>query len=257
MPINFIKRTTLVSTLIISLCSSIQAQGNLPYIDDKLIHFGFSIGFNSMDFGITESGSTLDIYQKTNSSSGDVIYNPLGQGIYHAKVSSLSPGFSVGLISDLRLNRYLNLRFTPTLNFARRELTFYEVGATATNTDKIAISSIPVALPIYLKYSAERLDNYRPYLIWGVGTYFDLSSKDANPYLQLNKVDYYTEFGIGCDIYFSFFKLAPELKFAIGLGKNNDMLNHDPSPANSKDIVYTQAISRLTSRAITLTFNFE
>jgi len=258
MSINSIKKITLVSILFICLGSNARAQGNLPYIDDKLIHFGFSIGFNAMDFGITESGSTLDIYDKTKSTSGDIIYTQVGQGVYHVDVSDLSPGFSVGLISDLRLNRYLNLRFTPTLNFARRQLIFNKITTTADSyKETVAIASIPVALPVYLKYSSERVGNYRPYLIGGLGTYFDLSSNDANPYVQLNKVSFYTEFGVGCDIYFPFFKLAPELKFAIGLGKNSDILNHDPTLKDQKDKFYTEALSRLTSRAITLTFNFE
>jgi hypothetical protein len=143
------------------------------------------------------------------------------------------------------------------LNFARRELRFSETGASGiSHGDTIQVSSTPVCLPIYLKYSAERKDNYRPYLIWGVGTSYDLSSSDVNPYLQLNKIDFYTEFGVGCDIYFSFFKLCPELKFCIGLG-NNNMLNDQPTLKKTEDIVYTKAISRLTSRMLTLTFNFE
>ncbi|MFW9596342.1 MAG: PorT family protein, partial [Paludibacter sp.] len=66
--------------------------------DDKMLHFGFSLGFNSMDFGIESAGG------------------------YQADVSSLKPGFSVGIVSDLLINRYLNLRFTPTLHFAEREI---------------------------------------------------------------------------------------------------------------------------------------
>ena len=258
MPLRLIKRIALLSILIFSFHATTKAEGNLPYVDDKLLHFGFSLGFNSMDFGVKESGSTLDMYSKTKSTSGDPIYTLIGQGVYHASISTLSPGFSVGLITDLRINRYLNLRFTPTLNFARRELRFTEIGTSGINHgDTISISSIPICLPIYLKYSAERKDNYRPYLIWGVGAYYDLASNDANPYLQLKKMDFYTEFGVGCDIYFSFFKLAPELKFSIGIGKDNNMLNEPPTPKNEKDIVYTKALTRLTSRMLTLTFNFE
>jgi len=257
MPLSFIKRIVLFSIFIFCLNFTSKAEGNLPYVDEKLIHFGFSLGFNNMDFGVTESGSTLDMYSKARSTSGDPIYTLIGQGVYHASVSTLSPGFSVGLITDLRINRYLNLRFAPTLNFASRELRFSEIGTSGINHgDTIHISSTPICLPIYLKYSAERKDNYRPYLIWGVGTYYDLSSSDVNPYLQLNKIDFYTEFGVGCDIYFSFFKLCPELKFCIGLG-NNNMLNNQPTLKKPEDMVYTKAISRLTSRMLTLTFNFE
>ena len=85
--------------------------------------------------------------------------------------------------------------------------------------------------------------------------YYDLGQSAANDVRVLLKpIDFYTEFGVGCDIYFSFFKLAPELKFAIGF---NDMLNHDYVPQVDSNKKFTQALTKLTSRMITLSFNFE
>jgi hypothetical protein len=215
------------------LCTTSRAQGNLTYIDGKFIHFGFSLGFNALDFGVTPSRDSI------------------GGKVYNADVSSIQPGFSVGIISDIRLNRYLNLRFTPTLHFGARTLTYTtDNGATKI---PISISSIPISLPLYLKYSAERTNNFRPYLIWGGGAAIDLSTDQSKPIL-LKPLNFYTEFGVGCDIYFSFFKLAPELKFALGF---NDIMNHNFIPSDPTNSVYTQAISKLTSRMLTLTFNFE
>lgn len=207
----------------------LQAQGNLPYRDEKFFHFGFSLGTNFMDLGIV---STPD----------DSV-----------NVSYLKPGFSVGIITDLRLNRYLNLRFTPTLNIGERDLVYSFSG----KGDTITIPSIPICIPIYLKYSAERYGNFRPYLIGGGGMYIDLGQNKEKP-VYLRTVDFYSEFGVGCDIYFSFFKLAPELKFAIGY---NDLFvplslrnGGQVSPADER---FSNAITKLTSRMLTLTFNFE
>ena len=233
MPKYFTKKLTLISFLLLCLGTSSRAQGNLPYIDDKLIHFGFSLGFNSLDFGVTPTPDSI------------------GGKLYNADVSSVQPGFSVGIITNLRLNRYLNLRFTPTLHFGARTLTYTTDNGTTKTA--ISISSIPISLPLDLKYSAERVNNFRPYLIWGGGAAIDLSTDQSRPIL-LKPMNFYTEFGVGCDIYFSFFKLAPELKFALGL---NDVMNHEFVPSDPKNLVYTQAISRLTSRMLTLTFNFE
>ncbi|HLP05658.1 MAG TPA: outer membrane beta-barrel protein [Paludibacter sp.] len=202
--------------------------GNMPYVDDKFLHFGFSLGVNTMDFGINTASDSMS-----------------------TDVSTLKPGFSVGIISDMRINRYLNLRFTPTLHLSERQLNY------KSNTgfiDSVSINSIPVALPFYLKYSAERKNNYRPYIIWGGGAYIDLGRKTSDVKLILKPIDFYTEFGVGCDLYFSFFKLSPELKFAVGF---NDMLTHDYVPSRQADEIYTKAISKLTSRMLTLTFNFE
>jgi hypothetical protein len=84
-----------------------------------------------------------------------------------------------------------------------------------------------------------------------------LGRNKENPIL-LKPLGFYTEFGIGCDLYFSFFKMAPELKFAIGL---NDMLTpldqRDAGFLNDNDKKYTLALSKLTAKMITLSFNFE
>lgn len=216
--------------------SSAQEGGNLPYVDYKFLHFGFSLGINFMDYGIKTSGDSIN-----------------GK-VYDARVSFLNPGFSVGMISDMRLSRYLNLRFTPTLQLGQRQLNFYATGF----SDSIINTSIPICLPIYLKYSAERKGNYRPYLIWGGGMYLDLGRKTTEDMVLLKPLDFYTEFGVGCDIYYSFFKLAPELKFALGF--NNMLTPVDQrdagfiTPANN---FYTRALTKLTSRVLTLTFNFE
>jgi len=233
MLIDRLKKITFLFLFILQLSSTAVAQNNLPYVDDKLIHFGFTLGMNTMDFGVTQSNSNK----------------------YQVEVSDLQPGFSVGIISDLRLYRYLNLRVTPTLHFAERKLT-YKNRLTGIETIN-SIVSIPMCLPVHLKYSAERIGNYRPYLIGGGGAYIDLGRKKDAPVL-LKPIDFYAEFGVGCDIYFSFFKLAPELKFAIGL---NDMFTpldqRDSGDMSDENKEFSLALKKLTSRMLTLTFNFE
>lgn len=223
-----LKKIVLLSLLALWISAPAFAQsGNLPYVDSKFIHFGFSLGFNTMDFAAEPASQETAI-----------------------STSILKPGFSVGIISDMRLTRYLNLRFTPTLHFVDRDITFQS----SAYQDTVSLTSIPFSLPVYLKYSAERKGNYRPYLIFGGGAQYDFGRKTSDVKLVLKPVDFFAEVGVGCDIYFSFFKLAPELKFGIGF---NDMLDRNIEPSNPDDAKYTQAISRLTSRMITLSFNFE
>ena len=208
---------------------------NEYYGEDNRFHFGFSLGLNSMDFGITPLVQTND------------------EEMYQVDVSRLKPGFSVGVISDMQLSRYFNLRFTPTLHFAERELSY-------SSGDKsiVSVGSTPLCLPLYLKYSAERYGNIRPYLIGGGGVSIDLGRDKEKP-VYLKPLDLYLEFGVGCEIYFWFFKLAPELKFAIG-GNNLFVPIEERdgegglSPDDEK---YSLALKKLTSKMITLTFNFE
>lgn len=225
-----LKKCVLLTFFMFGLGSSSWADGNLPYVDQKLIHFGFSLGINTMNFGVTTTSDTVN-----------------------ARVSTLKPGFSVGIISDLRLNRYLNLRFTPTLHFGERQLYY----TPKKGGDSLTISSIPISLPIYLKYSSERKGNYRPYLIWGGGASIDLARNSENPVL-LKPIDFFTEFGVGCDIYFSFFKLCPELKYSIGFNNMFTPLDERNAGQISADKQrFSTTISKLTSRMLTLTFNFE
>ncbi|MDR1584563.1 MAG: PorT family protein [Prevotellaceae bacterium] len=229
----------LIFLSVFSLCCVVKlsGQGNLLYVDDKPIRFGFTLGINAMHFNIKESFTEID------------------RKIYHAGVSQLSPGFSVGVSTDLRLHEYWNLRFVPALHFGERKISYRAQGDEIISS--LSIASIPVSIPVYLKYSAKRLHNYRPYLIGGIGASIDLGRDKENPVL-LKPLDFYMEFGAGCDLYFPFFKLSPELKFAIGF---NDMFtpleDRNAGFISEENKMYSNALSRLTSRMLTLTFNFE
>lgn len=230
-----IKKLCFVLIFLASL-NSLSAQGNLTDLDYKVFRFGFSLGTNYMDFGIEHS---------------EMVQN--GK-IYYADVSSLMPGFSVGLITDLRLHRYFNLRFTPALLIGERNLSFksYEVSTGKFQDDKVLkIFSLPVDLPLYLRFSAERYGNFRPYVQVGVGTYFDLG-RDEKTDVTLDLTDFYFSGGVGCDLYFKYFKLSPELKFNFG---QTNILS--PKTSTADNLIYTNALSSLFSRIIVFNFNIE
>lgn len=233
---NYFKKI-LLSVLLICLFSAKSVSQNNPYVDERALHFGFFLGLNSADFGIKSGNTNID-------------------GVEFAVADArLKPGFSVGVITDFRLNEYWNLRIIPSLQFSERELTYKNI--TTNELTRHNILSVPLCLPIYLKYSSERVGNYKPYLIGGIGAYYDLARDEEKPVL-LRPLDFYIEFGVGCDFYFSFFKLAPELKFAIGF---NDMLTplsqRNSGFISDADRKYSNMLSSLTSRMITLVFNFE
>ena len=81
------------------------AQNN-PYVDDKLVHIGFFLGLDMMSYHTEENDSLTQL--GVPGSNGNV---------YHPRTSVVGPGFEVGFITDLRLTRHLNLRFTPGLHF--------------------------------------------------------------------------------------------------------------------------------------------
>lgn len=229
----------------VSLMAQKEKVKNQPYADLKWFHLGFHVGIHTQDMILTNNGLA------TNGET------------WYAEIPSYSVGFSVGVIGDMYLNPYFNLRFTPTINFGDKRFVFRrpEVeGMEGTEENPIvsrystSVRSNYLTFPLSVKYSAFRLNNYRPYLIGGIYGAFDLGRKRGNPIL-LKGTDFGVEFGIGCDIYLPFFKLCPELKFSFGL---IDLLEKDRSDLNDPELIkYPNALSKATSRMVTLTFNFE
>ena len=71
-------------------------------------------------------------------------------------------------------------------------------------------------IPVDLKFSAPRFNNYRPYVVAGVSPMINLAGKDQDN-VRLNRFDTMINVGMGCDFYLRFFKLIPEIKFCYGL----------------------------------------
>ena len=233
----------------LALSARAQQAQNRPYADDKLFHFGFQLGVNFASFGVTDSEMEL-----TDPVSGLT-------DIYHARVSSVLPGFHVGFITDLRLCQYLNLRFCPGMQFSSRTLTYKSEsgrkvqgtpGKTGPNVDVLAM---PVNLPLYLKWSAMREGNYRPYVIGGGGVSVNVSRDRDKPVL-LNMMDYFCEVGFGVDFYFRWFKFCPEITYRRGFA-NQLAPAEGRMELSPQDAFYTNSLSRLTNHCICLTFNFE
>lgn len=217
------------------LCAS--AQDNLPMADYKVVHFGFTLGLNFMDFGFEQSGLEID-----------------GK-VYNADVSLLMPGFSVGVIGDVRMGNYFNFRLVPSFHLADRTISY------SNNVDDeiltTSIKSTMISVPAYIKFNGPRIRNCRPYLLCGGGVMFDLGRDRQQPVL-LKMLDYFVEFGGGCTIYLKYFRLSPEIKYSLGF---NNVL--EPWEARQNDVIaptddkFTLAISKLTSRMLTISFNFE
>jgi hypothetical protein len=231
------------------LCSAQAQTGmNRPYIDDKIVHIGFQLGVNFSTFQVTDSEVPIQ--------------NPLtGEyETYHARVSSILPGFHVGFVSDVRICKFLNLRFCPGLLFSSRTISYKtESGAPVVGFNRrganVDVLAMPVYLPLYLKWSAEREGNYRPYVLAGGGVSFNVSRDREKPVL-LNLMDYFCEVGFGVDLYLRWFKLCPEITYRIGFA-NQIAPTDGRMELPVQDFFYTEAITRMTSHSVCLTFNFE
>ena len=214
----------------------------LPQVDKKRWHFGFILGLNMSDFTTLPNTDWKDKDGNT----------------WYSASAGLAPAFNVGMIVDLRLVEFLNLRCTPSLSLGHRNVSYtcYDAhrNLLPEKSTTVAIQTTAIDVPFYLKYSAKRYGNFRPYIIAGGGPQFNLYLNPEDPIL-LNVFDVQIAFGIGFDIYTEYFKFCPEIKFGFGL---MDQLNQNhPEIEGTAYEPYTYSISKLTSRVLSITFNFE
>lgn len=209
---------------------------NRPYSDLRAFHFGFGVGTHLQDFTFTHSGEL--------SGAGEQ---------WFVEQPGFSPGFNVSGIVDFRLAAMLNLRLSPGIYFGNRSLTFREENSGT--FERQDVKSAYIVLPVDLKFSAIRWRNTRPYLTGGIMPSYD-AGRRGNGLLKFKSVDFFLSVGFGCDFYLPYFKLIPELKFCFGM---SDILDRNrPDLADTPDgMKYTNALKKVTSSMVVLTFYFE
>ena len=218
-----------------TLSAQKQKVRNQPYGDQKLYHFGISVGMHLQDLVITNPGIPTE--------DGET---------WFATIPNYSPGFSVGLLGDLYLNPFMNLRFSPMLHFGDKTFEFVE--PEKEERFLATIRSNYLTLPLDVKFRSMRLNNYRPYFIAGAYTAFDLGRK-TDEALYFKMLNYGLTVGLGCDFYLPIVKIAPELRFSFGL---TDVVDHKRTDLTDENLrKYSNAIKKGTTRMISLTFNFE
>lgn len=202
---------------------------NLENFDKQRVYWGYFLGFNSYDFKIDYKTPGQDIQVKTTT------------------------GFNVGLVGNLRLHEYIDLRFEPGLYYTERDLEYSNF-----NNDLDAlrpVRSTYIHFPLLVKFSSERIGNIRPYLEGGLSATLNLSSnsksKDDNLEQRFRVKPWTTnyEIGFGVDLYFEYFKFSPSIRGVFGL---RDELIRDANP-NSP---WTSNIESLKTRAVLINFTF-
>ena len=222
---------------------------NKPYIDLRPLHFGISVGLNMQDLELRNVGP-----QTIEMADGTQI-----PGYVLCDEDTWNPGFSVGVLADMRLHQHFSLRVTPTMHFGSKRLVFRNMldlseGGKPIETTQ-DMKNTYLSVPISLKFSAERFNNHRPYMLAGISPMVNLAGKDQD-YVELKRYDLMFEVGLGCDFYLPFFKLIPELKFCIGL---SDVLNknHAAELTDASKRVFAQSVSKATTKMVVLTLYFE
>ncbi len=255
--LRFIKAFIAVTVVFLFSLQYIHAQKriveNMPSYDRQKYHFGFILAVNQMHFVIKPIDN---IFQTYFDSIASAEINADSAVIYSIE-SEPTFGFTVGIVSNLRLNNSLDLRFIPSLAFGERNIDYRLLKIREGDSSLVEIrKNIPstfVEFPFHIKYKSRRLNNFRAYVLGGFNYRFDLASqakkkKDSGQVqVKLNRSDIYYEMGVGFDFYFEWFKFGTELKMSYGL---LDLLKREEN-------IYTDGIEKLSSKVFQLTFTFE
>ena len=87
---------------------------NKPYIDLRPLHFGIQVGLNVQDVEFTNVGpQMLELPEQ----------EPTEQLVL-CDADTWNPGFSVGVVADMRLGQHFALRLSPTMHFGSKHLVF-------------------------------------------------------------------------------------------------------------------------------------
>lgn len=224
---------------------------NRPKFYKIKFHPGFAIAGNSTDFRLNP---------KPNAELPDTL---IGKSLYRMRTvySQFSPGFAIGIVTDVRLHEYIHLRFTPSISFATRRINYKLETQERDSTRKFqkTVESTFLIFPLEAKIQSKRQGNFSAYVIGGGGYTLDLAARkkaagissggpnQLTDDVRLTRDDLFYSAGAGTDFYLPYFKLGFELKLLIG---TKNLLK----PQNN---VFTNSLDKVRSRMVVFSITFE
>ena len=188
------------NSLTMSLCNDTRCTrkevqcSTVPYIDLRTLHYGFLFGLQTQDIEFENVGPQIIQNADGTQSTKTVVCDQ----------DNWNPGFTVGVLAELRINTYISLRVVPTMHFGVKHITFHnltdltESGNPKEETQNLKCTYL--SIPVDIKYSAERFNNYRPYIIAGINPMTNLTSSSQDFFSTKNVLIHVLKLGLGCDL---------------------------------------------------------
>ncbi len=207
--------------------------------DDKQIRFGINLGANRSHFSFTHHPSFLQ------------------QDSIMVIESINSTGINLAWLVNIRLSEHFDIRTYPVnLTFTEKafeyNLKYPDGPGGETPVTQKKVQSISLTLPIQLKFSSDRINNFKVYMMAGAKAEYDLASnagaRKAENLIKLKRLDYGVEAGLGFHFYFPMFVLTPELKMGWGIGNLH---------SRDKNLKFSSTIDKINSRIISFSLTVE
>lgn len=222
--------------------SQLRQEVNQEDHDDKRVRFGITLGSNRSHFAFTHHPAFL------NQVPVDSI----------AVIESVnSTGVSLAWLVNVRLGQHFDLRTYPVnLTFTERNflynLNYPDGPGGETPVTQKKTQSISLSIPVQIKFSSDRINNFKVYMIGGGKVEYDLASnagaRKAEDQVKLKKFDYAVEAGVGFHFYFPMFVLTPEVKMGWGLGNLH---------ARDVNLKFSNTIDQINSRSVFFSLTVE
>ena len=212
------------------------SKNNTNFFDfqKKPYYFGITLGYNNSTYRAFRSQQFLE------SDSISVVESVSG------------PGFNLGIVTNLKVGDYFDLRFLPTLSFAERNLEYDNAARSNNSLSLRTVESVFVEIPFHVRYKSAPFNDIRLFVIAGVKYAFDVASdsrtRQAETLVKISPSDFAIEYGAGVQIFFPYFIFSPEIKISQGIG--NTLLFNDKLEESS-------VLEKILSRTFTLSFHFE
>ncbi len=234
-----LRATLIASCFLLLLLQTASAQfnqgKNMNYIDfqQKNYYFGITLGYNASDYRIYHS---KDFIRNDSFASAE---------------SVTGPGFNLGIVSNLKVGEYFDLRFLPTLSFAEHSIKYAPAGQGGRIVTR-PIESVLVELPFHVRYKSAPYHDFRLFVIGGVKYSFDVASdsrtRQAAGLVKIAPTDFQVEYGAGVQFFFPYFIFSPEFKISQGL--NNVLIYNDR-------LQQSTVLEKVLSRTFTISLHFE
>lgn len=225
-----------ITLFCISIVNDAKAQihvVNMEDHDDKTYYFGLTFGFNQSRHRIKYS----DAFANTDT--------------FLTIQPGWGSGLNLGIMGNLRLNKFIDLRLIPSISFAEKKLRYNQPLKPNDLADK-GIESIFIHLPLQFKFKSDRIHNFRFYALAGGKFDYDMAananSRKKDEFLKFKPMDLGYELGFGLEFYYPNFIFSPEIKLSEGL-MNQIYID--------RSLPLTNAIDQIRTRSIVFSIHLE
>ncbi len=229
------KITILLILLFVSstIWGQVRKSYNYREFSKKPYYFGISLGYNSSNYVIQHSSKFIlnDEFRRAESING--------------------PGFNVGVIGNLKIGEYFDLRTIPSFSFAERNIVFQTTDGSETPIER-TIESVFFEMPFLVRYKSRPYKDMRLFVLGGIKYSYDMANnskaRQAETLIKISPHDFALELGAGVQFFFPYFIFSPEIKFSHGLG--NILIYNN-------DLEESTILDKILSRTFTFSLNFE